>query len=50
MDIEAFVDFVNNKAKKKPIYGNNEYSNLDSSYYKKLSVIENGIIRCPKTD
>ena len=48
MDIEEFVDFVNNKAEKKPIYGNNEYSNLDSSYYKKLSVIENGIIRCPK--
>lgn len=48
MNIEEYVNFVNSKAIKKPIYGNEEYINLDLSYYKKLSIVENGVSRCPK--
>lgn len=50
MNIEEFVSFVNDKAEKKPKYGNEDYTEKDinSLYYKKLSVVENGITRCPK--
>ncbi len=48
MDIEEFVNFVNDKAEKKPIYGSDEYIDIDLSYYKRLSVVENGVKRCPK--
>lgn len=48
MNIEEFVAFVNNKAEKIAKYGKEDYSDITSPYYKKLSVIEKGICRCPK--
>lgn len=48
MNIEDFVMYVNDNAIKKAIFGQDDYTDIAPSYYKKLSIIENNIVRCPK--